>query len=54
MAVDRPSYLLDKSALVRMKFEPVDAVVTPLMRAGQIATCGITDLEVLYSSRTPD
>jgi predicted nucleic acid-binding protein len=54
LAVEGPTYLLDKSALVRVRYPGVDAVITPLMRAGQIATCGIIDLEVLYSSRTPD
>jgi predicted nucleic acid-binding protein len=53
VAVARPLYLLDKSALVRLKHEQVDQVVTPLMKRGQIATCGVTDLEVLYSARSP-
>lgn len=53
MAVSRRLYLLDKSALVRLRHEQVGAVVAPLIKRGQIATCGITDLEVLFSARSP-
>jgi len=53
VAVGRPLYLLDKSALMRLKYKQVDAIITPLMKRGQIATCGIIDLEVLFSARTP-
>jgi predicted nucleic acid-binding protein len=49
-----PTYLADKSALTRRETRPeVRAVIEPLLLAGQIATCGIVDLELLYSSSSP-
>lgn len=48
-------FLIDTSALQRVHLEPVLAVVLPLTRAGRTATCGMVDLEVLYSPRNaPD
>lgn len=48
-------YLVDTSTLQRLKLEPVVAVVLPLVRAGRTATCGLVDLEVLFSARNgPD
>ena len=45
-------FLADKSALTRRGTRPeVRAVVEPLLLAGRIATCGIVDLELLYSAR---
>lgn len=47
-------YLADKSALTRSDTRPaVRAVVEPLLLAGRIATCGIVDLELLYSAPSP-
>lgn len=47
-------FLADKSALTRRETRPeVRAVVEPLLLAGRIATCGIVDLELLYSARDP-
>lgn len=47
-------YLVDKSALTRRDTRPeVRAVVEPLLVGGQIATCGIADLELLYSASSP-
>jgi len=47
-------YLADKSALTRSDTRPqVREVVEPLLLAGRIATCGIIDLEVLYSAPDP-
>ena len=47
-------YLADKSALTRRGTSPqVRAVVEPLLLAGRIATCGIVDLELLYSAPDP-
>lgn len=44
--------LADKSALTRRATRPeVRAVVEPLLLAGRIATCGIVDLELLFSAR---
>jgi predicted nucleic acid-binding protein len=44
-------YLADKSALTRSDTRPqVREVIEPLLLAGRIATCGIVDLELLYSA----
>lgn len=48
------SYLADTSALARLARPSVDAALSPLIDAGQVATCGMVELEVLYSSRSPD
>jgi predicted nucleic acid-binding protein len=47
-------YLVDKSALARMPSEPVRLRLAPLIEAGEAATCGIIDLEVLYSARNSE
>ena len=48
------TYLADKSALTRSDTRPqVREVVEPLLIAGRIATCGIVDLELLYSAPNP-
>ena len=47
-----PSYLADKSALARLPQQSVDARLTPLLLTGDVATCSIIDLELLYSART--
>jgi predicted nucleic acid-binding protein len=44
-------YLADKSALARMPLEPVRQRLAPLIEAGEVATCSIVDLEVLFSAR---
>lgn len=47
-------YLADKSALTRSETRPeVRDVVEPLLLAGRIATCGIVDLELLFSAPDP-
>jgi predicted nucleic acid-binding protein len=47
-------YLADKSALTRSDTRPeVQEVVEPMLLAGRIATCGIVDLELLYSAPSP-
>ena len=47
-----PSFLADKSALARRETRPeVRRVLEPLILAGEIATCAIVDLELLYSAR---
>jgi predicted nucleic acid-binding protein len=47
-----PAFLADKSALTRRETRPeIRAVLEPLLLAGEIATCGIVDLELLYSAR---
>jgi predicted nucleic acid-binding protein len=47
-----PRYLADKSALARMPHVAVNAVLGPLILAGEVATCGIIDLEVFFSARS--
>ena len=45
------TFLADKSALTRRENRPeVRQVLEPLLLAGEIATCGIVDLELLYSA----
>ena len=44
-------YLADKSALARFPVPAVAARLRPLLEGGELATCAIVDLEVLYSSR---
>ncbi len=47
-------YLADKSALTRREIRPeVREIVEPLLLAGRIATCGVVDLELLFSARSP-
>lgn len=46
------TFLADKSALTRRETRPeVRDILEPLLVAGEIATCGIVDLELLYSAR---
>ena len=49
MAIAR--YLADKSALARWHHPPVRTVLAPLVEHGLIATCGITELVVLFTAR---
>jgi predicted nucleic acid-binding protein len=47
-----PTFLADKSALTRRDTRPeVREVLEPLLVAGEVASCGIVDLELLYSAR---
>lgn len=47
-----PTFLADKSALARGETRTeVREVLEPLLLAGEIATCGILNLELLYSAR---
>jgi predicted nucleic acid-binding protein len=46
-------YLADTSALSRLANPAVDAVLSPLIEAGLVATCGMVELELLFSSRSP-
>jgi predicted nucleic acid-binding protein len=49
-----PSFLADKSALARRQTRvEVREVLDPLLLGGEIATCGIVDLEMLYSATSP-
>ncbi len=49
----KPRFLADKGALARLHTDPVRAVMEPLLLAGEVATCAIVDLEVLFSARSP-
>lgn len=46
-------YLADTSALARMHHAAVDAALSPLIEAGLVALCGMVELELLYSARSP-
>lgn len=46
------SYIADKSALARMSHAAVATRLVPLLIGGEVATCGIIDLEILFSART--
>jgi predicted nucleic acid-binding protein len=49
-----PTFLADKSALTRRQARvEVREALDPLLLAGEIATCGIIDLEMLYSATSP-
>jgi predicted nucleic acid-binding protein len=49
-----PSFLVDKSALARRTTRPeVREALDPLLLKGEVATCGIVDLEFLYSASSP-
>jgi predicted nucleic acid-binding protein len=48
------TYLADKSALTRRETRPeARQVIEPLLLSGAVATCGIVDLELLYSASSP-
>lgn len=44
-------YLADTSVLARLHRPAVDEVLSPLIEAGLVATCGVVELEILYSAR---
>lgn len=44
-------YLVDKSALARLHLEPVHQRLGPLIESGDVASCSIVDLELLYAAR---
>lgn len=49
-----PTFLVDKSVLARRTSRPeVREALDPLLLAGEVATCGVVDLELLYSSTSP-
>ncbi len=54
MALLKPRYLADKSALARMPAAAVRGRLGPLIESGEVATCAVVDLEVLYSARNHD
>lgn len=48
---DPVRYLIDQSALARIRHPTVRARLEAMLAAKQAATCAIVDLEVLYSTR---
>jgi predicted nucleic acid-binding protein len=49
------TYLADKSALARLETSSdVRATLDSLLPFGEVATCGVVDLELLYSAPSPD
>ena len=44
-------YVADKSALARMGLHAVSTRLGPLLVGGDVGTCGIVDLEILFSAR---
>ena len=44
--------MVDKSALARMAAPEVEARLRPLIEEGEVATCAVVELEVLYSAKT--
>ena len=49
-----PTFLADKSALARRQTQAlVREALDPLILEGEVATCGIVDLEILYSASSP-
>ena len=44
-------YLVDKSALARLRHAKVAARLTPMMVSGDVAVCGVVELEVLFSAK---
>jgi len=45
-------YVADKSALARLKHSTVALRMAPLLVGGDIATCSVIELEVLFSAKT--
>lgn len=45
-------YLVDKSALARIRAPEVGQRLVPLIEAGEVATCALVEFEVLYSARS--
>lgn len=47
-------HLIDKSAWARLAKPAVAQIVLPLLSAGRLAVCGMTELEMLYSVRSAE
>lgn len=46
------TYVADKSALARLKHATVAARLAPLLVGGDVATCSVIELEVLFSAKS--
>jgi predicted nucleic acid-binding protein len=47
------SYIAGTSALSRLHLTSVRSVLAPLIEAGVVATCGVIEFEILWSTRSP-
>jgi predicted nucleic acid-binding protein len=50
--VAAPTHLVDNSVLARTAKVPIAARVDPMIEEGLLATCSLTDLELLFSARS--
>ncbi|MHB8533510.1 MAG: PIN domain-containing protein, partial [Solirubrobacteraceae bacterium] len=48
----KATHLVDNSVLARIGEQPVVERVAPMIVAGLVATCSVTDLELLFSARS--
>lgn len=48
------AHLVDNSVLARMAKAPVAARIEPMIVSGLLATCSMTDLELLFGARSGD
>ena len=48
------SHLADTSALLRLRYAAVAAVLAPMIEAGLVATCGVIEFEVGWATRNGD
>lgn len=46
-----PRFIVDNSAHARLHHPAVKAVLHPLIEVGDVATCSVVELEVLFSAR---
>ncbi|GGT21882.1 ribonuclease VapC21 [Streptomyces kurssanovii] len=46
--------MIDNSAMNRLKFDSVALRLEPIIIGGLAATCGMLEVEALYSARSPD
>ncbi|MBV1893141.1 MAG: PIN domain nuclease [Ilumatobacteraceae bacterium] len=47
------TYIADTSALSRLHLPSVRSVLAPLIESGVVATCGVIEFEILWSTRSP-
>ncbi len=47
-----PRFIADTSAIARLRSAPIDERLSPMIASGDVATCSIVELEVLYSARS--
>lgn len=54
MALSSPEFLVDKSAIARLGVPAVGDRLRPMLVRGDLAVCGTSMLEILYSARSAD